>query len=265
MTGSAALIKRLCTEFKLSRQTGFELVSHFCGVSKAQVLADSPVDEAEVISAAHRCVAGEPLQYILGEWSFLNRKILCKKGVLIPREDTEVLVAKAAELYKEGEIADLCCGSGCVALGVSLMTGKKVHAYDIDDGAISLTGENAALWGVDVQAHKCDILNEDINGKFGLITCNPPYIPTKVIRTLDKSVKAYEPHLALDGGDDGLKFYHRLAEIAKTNLADGGAFACEIGYDQNEAVCAIFGAAGFAPTCIQDGFGQDRVIFFIKK
>ncbi len=264
MIGSAALIKKLCSEYKLSRQTGFELVSHFCGVSKAQVLADTAVDEAQVLSAAKRAVAGEPLQYIIGKWSFMGREILCKKGVLIPREDTETLVARALSLYKGGAVCDICCGSGCVGIALADALKTQVTCVDISDDALALTAENAALWGVSVKTKKLDILKAGLGEKYSLITCNPPYIPTKTIRTLDKSVRAYEPHLALDGGRDGLSFYRRLAEIAEQSLVCGGAFACEIGFDQKDAVCAIFKAAGFAPSCIQDSFGQDRVVFFEK-
>lgn len=266
MLGSAALIKRICAEYKLSRQAAFEIVSHFCGITKAQVLADSTVqDEKAALDGAKRCAAGEPLQYIIGQWDFCGKKIYCERGVLIPREDTETLVGIAAQHLKKGaSVLDLCCGSGCISVAMADL-GGTVTAVDIEERAIALTNKNAELWGVSVDTQKRDILVQEIEGDFDIILSNPPYIPTKTIKKLDKSVKDYEPHLALDGGADGLTFYRRLTHFADKNLKTGGLFACEIGFDQKDSVCEIFKSAGYEPECMTDGSGMDRVVYFIKK
>ncbi len=266
MIGSAELIKRICAEYKLSRQAAFEIVSHFCDITKAQVLADSPVkSEKAALDGAKRCASGEPLQYIIGQWDFCGKKIYCEPGVLIPREDTEVLVGVAASRLKKGDkLLDLCCGSGCISVALADL-GADVTAVDIEPRAIALTNKNAQLWQVEVDTLHLDILKEDVAGEYDIILSNPPYIPTKTIKKLDKSVKDYEPRLALDGGADGLVFYRRLVHFADKNLKTGGLFACEIGYDQKDAVCEIFGSAGYSTECMTDTSGLDRVIYFVKK
>lgn len=267
MTGTLDLLRGLMGA-GLSRQTAFELVTHFCGVTAAQALADKEVDPAaaeKVLAAEKRLSEGEPIQYILGQWSFCGRKIYCRRGVLIPREDTETLVAKAKDIAKNAQTAlDLCCGSGCVGIALAADLPLSVTAVDIDGAALSLTRENAALWGVEerVRTVKKDILNEKIEGKYDLIVSNPPYIKSGEIASLSRTVAGYEPRLALDGGKDGLVFYRKLAQIACENLEKGGAFACEIGFDQKDEVCAIFAQKGFKPSCTVDFNGCDRVISF---
>ena len=246
----------------LTRQESFELVAHFCGIDKSEVLLDREVCENECLAAAKEAAEGKPIQYILGEWDFCGRKILCREGVLIPREDTETLVEVAKRCLKKSDrVLDLCCGSGCISVALA-SDGAKVCAVDINEKAIELTKENALLWNVDVEVIKMDILSEKMDRMFDMIVSNPPYIRTSEIRRLDKSVKKYEPRNALDGGDDGLLFYRAIINGFYDNLADGGMFVFETGYDQRAEVAALLEEAGFKNvTAVCDLNGNHRVVF----
>ncbi len=246
----------------LTLQQSFELVSHFCSIDKSEVLLDKEVDGQICLSAAKEAAKGKPLQYILGEWDFCGRKIICKEGVLIPREDTETLVEVAKKHLRDGDrVLDLCCGSGCISVALA-QAGAKVCAVDINNKAIELTKENADLWGVEVDVRKMDVLSEKTDGMFDMIVSNPPYIRTSEIRKLDTSVKKYEPRNALDGGDDGLLFYREITKAFYDNLADGGLLIFEIGFDQRGQVTSLLEEAVFKNiTAVKDLGGNDRVVY----
>lgn len=189
--------------------------------------------------AIKRVENGEPLAYVLGEWYFYNETYKVNENVLIPRPETEHLVDWVCRLAKkDGRIADLCTGSGCVAIS-SLCKRNDLYAdlYDISEKALEVARENAERNGVSgrVRFYKLDLLREKPTGKYDLIASNPPYIQSKVVNTLDSTVKDYEPHLALDGGEDGLDFYRRFDTFADI-LTDGGYLVYEIGYDESEAL-----------------------------
>ncbi len=250
----------------LTRQQSFELASHFCGIDKSAVLLDREVDEKTCLAAAQEAAAGKPIQYIIGEWDFCGRKILCREGVLIPREDTETIVEVAKKHLTKGDsVLDLCCGSGCISVALA-SSGAKVCAVDINDKAVELTKENAALWGVQINVRKMNILSEKMDSMFDMIVSNPPYIRTSEIRKLDTSVKKYEPRNALDGGDDGLLFYRAITKGFFNNIADGGMLIFEIGFDQRHQVTALLEGAGFKNvTAVKDLNGNDRVVFGVKQ
>ena len=219
-------------------------------------LGDGAVPEAgEVLEDAALLCGGVPIQYYLGRWEFFGRDFLCREGVLIPREDTELLVKLCAErLPENGVLADLCCGSGCV--GVSVLCARpdcRCTAVDVSDAALALTEENAARLGVAdrITLKKLDLLSGEPDFSADLFACNPPYIPSRRIGSLAENVRR-EPRLALDGGEDGLDFFRRIKLFSEKTKKP---FICEMGFDQREAVAALFGKQ---TEFFTDGGGRDR-------
>jgi len=221
---------------------------------------------------ASRRTAGEPLQYILGEWDFYGRTFQCRPGTFIPRPETELLVDTALEfLRKNGYVStennraarvlDLCCGSGCVGLTLALEGGCLATLIDISPDAIALTQENAKRLGV----HTADFLLADVLtsyerlGSYDLIVCNPPYVRSDEMQDLPKEV-AFEPCQALDGGEDGLVYYRALTEHWLPNLAIGGALVVEHGAGQGSAVTDLFLKAKLSMVSTKEDLsGIDRV------
>jgi release factor glutamine methyltransferase len=210
-------------------------------------------------------LSGTPLQYILGEWEFLGLPIKVKKGVLIPRFDTEVVALRAIDWINENNAEtalDLCCGSGCIAVAIAKKTGAMVTASDVSPAALDLTRENAALNGVSdrVKVVSSDLF-ENITKKFDVIVSNPPYIPAKDIETLDQEVREHEPMLALCGGEDGLDFYRVIAKQAPNFLKKKGKLVLEVGIGQSEEVKKLLAKAGFETIQVsRDLSGVERVM-----
>ena len=207
---------------------------------------------------------GEPLQYILGECEFMSLMFYTQNGVLIPRPDTETLVETVINSAPNGaEILDLCCGSGCIGISLAhYIPSARVTMTDISDKAIELSNRNIERNGLSdrVNVKKSDILSERIDGKYDVIVSNPPYIETDVIDTLEHTVKDYEPHLALDGGTDGLVFYRRITSLAPEMLRDNGILAFEIGFGQGESVSKLMEKDFTDVRIIKDLGGNDRVV-----
>ncbi len=213
----------------------------------------------------------EPLQYIVGDQPFLGLQIKTREGVLIPRLDTEVVAEKAIELFKQKKgdtVLDLCCGSGVLGIALAKNAGAKVTAVDITDEACELTKENASLNSVKADVLKGDLFEPVRKKKYHMIISNPPYIRSSVIETLMPEVRDYEPREALDGGEDGLVFYRRIAAESVDHLKKGGLIVFEIGNDQAEDVTAMLEETGRFENIevAQDLAGNDRVVSaqFIK-
>ncbi len=213
----------------------------------------------EYDAARKRYEIGEPLAYILGEWYFYGEVYKVSCDCLIPQPDTEHLVDKLIKLLPaNGRFADLCTGSGCIAISsLAHRKDSSAVAVDISDGALRLARENAGINGVSerLELKKADILKQSALGDdtFDIIVSNPPYIKTDVIKTLDSEVRA-EPLIALDGGRDGLDFYRAIIGRYSKNVKKGGYMILEIGYDQAGDIkklcdCEIF----------KDYGGNDRV------
>ena len=205
----------------------------------------------------------EPLKYITGYADFFGLVLKVKNGVLIPRVDTETLVEEVISIEREKKnILDMCCGSG--AIGIALAKNIKdvtVTLVDISEIAEEVTKENICRLEVDNAKFIHSNLFENIDSnKFDVIVSNPPYIRTDVIDTLMEDVKDYEPHLALDGGKDGLYFYNKITKEAITHLSEGGYLCYEIGYDQGDEVRKLMENQGFKNVrIIKDLAGNDRV------
>lgn len=229
---------------------------------------DSAVKAAEEYRAMIRKRAERiPLQQITGSREFMGLEFYVNEHVLIPRQDTETLVERVLRDYKgkNPEILDMCSGSGCIAVSLALLGGfDRVTGADISPEALKVAEKNAEhLMGV----KKITLVESDLFGsfpkdrKFDIIVSNPPYIPTKVIEELQPEVRDHEPMLALDGKEDGLYFYRRLALESGNFLKPGGAVYFEIGYDQGEAVSCLLRETGFKEIqVIQDAAGLDRVV-----
>ena len=225
----------------------------------------SPEETVRLEQMADRCLAGEPLQYVLGEWEFFSLPFQVGPGVLIPRPDTECLVEQALHYIKghpSARVADLCSGSGAIGVAVAHQAPTcRVTAVEWDETAFGYLERNIRLNGVDsVHPVRADVLAGPLDlGPFDLILSNPPYIPTEDIAGLDERVKK-EPTLALDGGVDGLTFYRALLSLWVPALSEGGAMMVEIGFDQKESVSALFRQRFARVECIRDYGGNDRVI-----
>ena len=216
-----------------------------------------------------------PLQYILGEWPFLDFHLKMGEGVLIAREDTTVLVETAAKLIqtKQATILDLCAGTGAVGLGIaSLLSTAHVTCVEKYAPAFAYLQQNIALCkeqGIEnVVALQGDILSEAFASAFqdiDTIVSNPPYIETAVLPTLQEEVQK-EPTTALDGGEDGLLFYRAIADIWIPKIKTGGIVAVEIGEGQETAVARLFADAGVEQIQFEKDSGNIiRVVAGIKK
>lgn len=214
--------------------------------------------------AKNRLECGEPLAYIIGEWYFWDETFILNSGCLVPRPDTELVVEKALKLLPgQAEIADLCCGCGCIGLSIIKHSDAFGYLCDISDKALNAAKENADRLGLD---SRCEIFTCDIlsalpfkNSSLDMIVSNPPYIRSDVIPTLSVQV-SHEPKTALDGGSDGLTFYRRLINDYLYCLRDGGYLIMEIGYDQKDDILSLYPGAEI----FKDYGGNDRVAI-IKK
>lgn len=209
-----------------------------------------------------------PLQYIVGEWPFMDLHLFVGEGVLIPREETELLVYTAAELLNNREnpvVLDLCAGTGAVALGLaSLLPNAKITAVELYDTAFDYLKKNIRRTGYQtVTPAQLDVLNPLSSQQFSSVDCilsNPPYINSGELASLQAEVQK-EPPAALDGGSDGLVFYRAIASVWLPKLKKGGTAAVEIGEGQAEQVAALFAAAGLTAIQMKRDFnGIERVV-----
>ena len=207
---------------------------------------------------------GVPCAYITGSTEFMGLNFKVNENVLVPRQDTEVLIETIMDFAenKELKILDICTGSGCIAVSLKkFCQNATVKGLDISDGAIEIAEINAKENKADVEFYKCDILKTDALDKYDVLVSNPPYIESEVVEGLDKTVKDFEPRLALDGGEDGLVFYRKIASLAKNALKNNGKIFFEIGYNQGESVKNILLQNGFSDVkVIKDYSGNDRVV-----
>ena len=243
-----------------------KILSHLLGIETSRlVLSDKKVDLKELEKILARRKKGEPLQYILGKWWFYEGEFLVGKGVLIPRQDTETLVAVALDELKEkknASVADLCAGSG--AIGISIAAKRPditVLAVEKYKRAYEFLEKNILLNRVkNVKSVRADVLKKPF-GCYDMIVSNPPYITTKEMASLQTEVKK-EPKTALFGGEDGLDFYRTISAKWKSTLKENGILMFEIGATQASAVAEIMKKEGFTDiTLKKDLCGVQRVIF----
>ena len=252
-----------------------ELVCFGTGKSREDLARDgglyaSPELERRVRDLVDRNLAGEPVAYLIGEWEFYGLPLDISRDVLIPRPDTEVLTEQAIGYIKtmgECRVLDLCAGSGCIGLAVASQAPQaRVVLGEYSDAALKVCRQNIRrnrLTGrvVPMQADAREKPEKSL-GDFRCIVCNPPYIPRADIDGLDNSVRDYEPHLALDGGEDGLDFYRAISEKWRDALTPGGRLYFEVGIGQADSVLRIMRAQGFGDIqVVKDLHGIPRVVF----
>jgi release factor glutamine methyltransferase len=235
------------------------LLAHVLNVSRMELTLNghealSPAALSAYEGLLARRMRREPLQYILASQSFIGFSIYVDESVLIPRPETELLCEQALQWFQKQNppsprVLDLCTGSGALAVAIALMEPKAtVIAADISEKALAVARKNAQNCQAKVTFFQGDFLSAVRGQQFGLIVCNPPYIPAAECDTLQEEVRK-EPRIALDGGEDGLFFYRELAQKASASLFPGGALFCEVGYGEAEAVEKMF-AASFEKTSV---------------
>ena len=260
-------LKEHCKEAVLDARL---LLEYICHTNRNDLLAhgDREVSEAECKQYddfIRRRASGEPLQYITGEQDFMGLTFKVNERVLIPRQDTEILVEEVLkELHDGMRILDMCTGSGCILISLlHYSNGCQGVGADISEIALQVAAKNAGrlLDSENIAAFLQSNLFEKVTGKFDVIVSNPPYIQSSVIPTLMPEVKDHEPLLALDGAEDGLYFYRRIVQESRDYLSIGGRLYFEIGYDQAEAVSLLMAEAGFKEIrTVKDLAGLDRVV-----
>ena len=243
------------------------LLEEVCGTDHNTLLChgDREVSEAEeeqYRKALEQRAVHVPLQHLLGYQDFMGLRFQVNEYVLIPRQDTEILVEEAMRYLHDGmRILDLCTGSGCILLSLLHYSNDcEGVGVDISQEALQVAAQNAELLGIKADFLKSD-LYEKVTGKFDLLVSNPPYIERAVIPTLMEEVREHDPYIALDGGEDGLDFYRRIIGGAQDYLKRGGQILMEIGSGQAKAVSELLREAGFKEIDVcRDFAGLDRVV-----
>jgi release factor glutamine methyltransferase len=252
---------KLSAEWLLAGATGLtriELYMHF----------DQPLsmDERDVLrETLRRRGAGEPLQYISGEVAFRHIVVRTSRGVLIPRPETELLVDLVLDGLKdidEPQVLEIGCGTGCIACSLAKEAHIHVVTTDISPDAVACATRNVEALGLDdlVRVVHSDCA-QGIEGSFDCLVSNPPYIPSAEMETLPYEVAGFEPHLALDGGEDGLAFFDRLVDEALVLVRDGGLFACELHETCLDEAARRLRAAGLRDVTVTDDLaGRHRIV-----
>lgn len=230
----------------------------------------SKYEKKEFFKLIDSRVKGTPSQYLTGFQEFMSLRFKVDANVLIPRQDTEILVETVIDHtkslnHKKYKILDIGTGSGCIAISLAYyIRSSKITAADISEGALKIARENANDLGVadKVTFIKSNLFEEleDKEGQFDIIVSNPPYIPTKDIEELQPEVRDFEPRGALDGGMDGLDYYRILIKNAARYIKKQGLLAFEVGYEQAAQVAELMKQSGYSVTVIKDLSGIDRVV-----
>lgn len=268
-------------EVRLLLQESFSLNTAGYLLRKQEPLCKAGIEQTEILQKLHSFYENFekrrkriPLAQILGRQSFYGLDFFVNEDVLIPRADTECLVDLVLEDYAELaktekgnslplRILDLCTGSGCIGISVAKhLPYQELLLVDLSEKALAVAKKNAEMHlGENVRLLQSDLLTEVQGKKYSLLLSNPPYIVSRVIPGLEREVSEYEPKMALDGGEDGLIFYRRIAKEAKKVLLPGARLYLEIGYDQGESVKDIFQKEGYeAVEVFPDLSGNPRVV-----
>ena len=256
-----------------ARRQAEEIISDALGLKRLQLYInfDRPVTEDELALCRGRLARrakGEPLQYIHGEVQFHDCTIRVSPAVLIPRQETEILVNK---IYKQllnlplenSSLWDVCCGSGCIGIAMKkLLPALKVTLSDVSNEALLIAQENARINNVDVEFLQGDLLTPFQERKTQFLICNPPYIAEREYGNLDREVRNYEPRNALISGETGLEFYERLAKDLPARLLPHGKAWFEVGTGQGPALIKLFNQPPWSKCEIEkDWSGHDRFFF----
>ena len=249
-----------------------QLMQWATGLDRSALMLERSIDDSaadRAIEAARRRLKGEPLQYIIGEWEFYGLPFKVGEGVLIPRQETELLVEKALERLTEADaVIDLCSGSGCIPIAIAKNANTNLcYGVEISEAALKYFEENIRLNGVETKVIPVRgdvlLLSEELTlrlpEKCDIITANPPYLTAEEMAGLQKEVRR-EPETALFGGTDGLDFYRVIFGVWKHKLEKGGSFLVEVGDKQAESVRSIMENEGFECEIYSDLNKTERVV-----
>ena len=244
------------------KQTKQELI-----INSEEIVEPSKVNEYN--NYLQEIIKGNPIQYITKHQQFMALDFYVDENVLIPQPDTEVLVEEGIKIIKEQnmEVLDLCTGSGAIAISIAhYCQNSTVTATDISQEALEVARKNANSNNVNIEFIESNLFDKLTERSFDIILSNPPYIKTDIIKTLEKDVQA-EPHLALDGGKDGLEFYKKILNEANKYLKTNGYLMLEIGYNQGNAVINLEhkNLKLITKQPIKDLAGNDRIVIFQKE
>lgn len=272
MTSREAYLKTRARLAGVTSEAAFEarlIIAAVTGGEPARAaLSERELSEKDlelIEKMTERRLRREPLQYILGEWSFMGLDFFVTPAALIPRQDTELICETALGLIREkgyGSALDICTGTGCIAIAIKKLAGREiaVEAADISADALELARRNAEKNEAEIFFRRADLFEGA--GEYDLITANPPYVSSADMQALQPEL-AFEPRLALYGGEDGLDIYRRIAREYEPHLKTGGALLLEVGYREAESVAALFREN--ETFIIKDLNGVDRVVGVFAK
>ena len=250
------------------RNKYFILTKKILNYSKEYILIhgneDVELEEFEKLEMyINKLIEGIPVQYLTNEQEFYGNKFYVDDNVLIPQPDTEILVEEAISIIKNGDkVLDLCTGSGAIGISLKKKFADKINVIgtDISKEALRVAKMNADANRVSVEFVESNMFDKIVENDFDLIVSNPPYIETNVIKTLSKEVQN-EPHIALDGGSDGLDFYRIIVKEGKDYLKSGGYLIIEIGFNQRDEVINLLKENNYLDIYSKKDYsGNDRIV-----
>ncbi len=245
------------------------LVALSLGIGRADIYKTDEIDkelEKRLISNLKKRKKGMPLEYVVSSANFYGYDLFVNKNVLVPRPETEELVLLAKDyILPTHDVLDIGTGSGAIAIAIKKQTNANVFAVDKSRRALKIAKINAENNHADINFAFSDLFSGVKGHKFDVIIANPPYISRKEYEKLDKTVKNYEPKLALFGGEDGLKFYKRIIKDAPKFLKEGGKIFFEIGFDQADDVSKLLEKDFENIKVKKDLEGNDRMVFATKR
>jgi len=243
------------------------LLTHVFRINRADYYlhCDGKVSESQVetyMQLVQQRAQHIPLQYITGTQEFMGLEFDVTVDVLIPRQDTEILVEEVLKVCNQKSVLDMCTGSGCIIISLAKLGNiAKAVGVDLSEKALRIARKNAAKHKLNVEFIQSNLF-DCIEGDYDIIVSNPPYIPSEEIPYLMPEVRDHEPIMALDGDQDGLTFYRRITSEAQKYLSRNGYLFYEIGYNQGREVKEILEKAGFTDIkIVKDLSGLDRVVF----
>ena len=245
--------------YLLEFATGLSRAGYFLRMNEEM----APEEEAKYRGYIERRAKRIPLQHITGTQEFMGLEFMVNEHVLVPRQDTEVLVETVLDDLQPGmDVLDMCTGSGCILISLlKLCKGLRGIGVDISEDALTVARRNTEKLSVQAELIQSDLF-ETVEGTYDVIVSNPPYIRTSVIEELEEEVRLYDPMLALDGKEDGLYFYRRIIGESVKFLKEKGKLYFEIGHDQGVDVKQLMEEAGFSYVTVKkDLAGLDRVVF----
>lgn len=265
------LRKQLKKEFELldiEKEDVDFIIAEVLNIKRTDLILIDEINEEQENQIREKCDMRKnniPVDKIFQKAYFFGYKFFVNENVLSPRPESELLVEKALKYIKENNyktVLDLCTGSGCLAISTKLNADVEITATDISQKALTVAKQNAKSLNADIKFIRSNMF-EKIEGTFDLIISNPPYIDSDEVKELEKEVTNNDPHLALDGGAMGLKFYNIIHNNLRKYLNDNGMIIMEIGEDQKDLLISLFNDFNLVES-LKDLSGNDRVLILKK-